>query len=468
MFDNIILATDSYKASHYLQYPPKTQTIVSYIEARGVSKSLGYDAKDVCFVGLQPLLEFLAQPVTLYDITDAERVLTAHGLPFNRAGWERIVKVHKGFLPVKIEAIPEGMVVPLGTPLVQVRNTDPELPWLTSYLETILLRAVWYPTTVATISRHAKQIIKFWLRRTADDPDTEINFKLHDFGARGVSSGESAALGGLAHLVNFMGTDTLEGLIAATTYYGNGDETFGFSIPAAEHSTITSWGKDREVDAYRNMLKQFASPGKLVAVVSDSYNIFEAASKLWGEELKEEVIKSGATVVIRPDSGDPVTVIRTLLFILGEKFGVTTNTKGYKVLPPYIRIIQGDGVNLTSINDILSMMEREGYSASNIAFGMGGALLQKCDRDTFKFAMKACAAEIDGVWTEVYKDPVTDKGKRSKRGIQYVYEDGDDIVVSNESQMYGLPRLMVPVFENGTILVQHKFNDLRERANKGV
>ena len=38
-----------------------------------------------------------------------------------------------------------------------------------------------------------------------------LPFKLHDFGARGVSSLESAMLGGMAHLVNFRGTDTLTG-----------------------------------------------------------------------------------------------------------------------------------------------------------------------------------------------------------------------------------------------------------------
>ena len=142
---------------------------------------------------------------------------------------------------------------------------------------------------------------------TADDADAEIAFKVHDFGARGVSSQETAAIGGAAHLVNFLGSDTMAALLLHRKFYNC--EMAGFSIPAAEHSTITSWGRENEAEAYRNMLKNFAKPNALVAVVSDSWNIFEAVEKIWGEQLKQEVIDSGATVVIRPDSGEPVEVV---------------------------------------------------------------------------------------------------------------------------------------------------------------
>ena len=62
----------------------------------------------------------------------------------------------------------------------------------------------------------------------------------------------------------------------------------GLSIPAAEHSTITSWGRDGEVDAFRNMLTQY--PKGLMACVSDSYNIWSAATDKWGSALKEQVL----------------------------------------------------------------------------------------------------------------------------------------------------------------------------------
>jgi nicotinamide phosphoribosyltransferase len=217
----------------------------------------------------------------------------------------------------------------------------------------------------------------------------------------------------MAHLVNFLGTDTVSGLLAARAYYG--EPMAGFSIPAAEHSTITSWGREREVDAYRNMLKQFGKPGALVAVVSDSYDIYRAITEHWGRTLREEVIASGATLVVRPDSGDPADVVHQSLKLLDEAFGSTVNGKGFKVLN-HVRVIQGDGVNPISIRAILERITTAGYATDNIAFGMGGALLQQLNRDTQRFALKCSAARIDGRWIEVYKQPVTDPGKLSKRG----------------------------------------------------
>jgi len=134
---------------------------------------------------------------------------TAHGVPFNRAGWEHILKQHGGYLPLKIQAVKEGTVLPVKNAIVQIINTDPAVPWLTSFMETALLRAVWYPTTVATLSWTVKQIIRTYLEKTCENPEAELPFKLHDFGARGVSSAESAALGGIAHMVNFLGSDTV-------------------------------------------------------------------------------------------------------------------------------------------------------------------------------------------------------------------------------------------------------------------
>jgi len=221
---------------------------------------------------------------------------------------------------------------------------------------------------------------------------------------------ESAGLGGAAHLVNFKGTDTIVGMLCAQKYYGECD---AYSIPAAEHSTITAWGRCNEAAAYENMINQYGSG--MYSVVSDSYDIYHAVEEIWGDELKDKVIAKGGSLVIRPDSGDPITVCNNVIEILGDKFGYTTNEKGYKVLNN-IRVIQGDGVNKAAIEGILKSLAAKGWSADNIAFGMGGALLQGVNRDTLKFAMKCSAVEVDGEWIHVYKDPVTDPGKRSKHG----------------------------------------------------
>jgi len=456
----LVLNTDSYKASHWLQYPAGTTTVFSYIEARG--GTLPYTV----FFGLQALLkEYFTKPVTADDVALATEVCAAHGVPFNREGWLHIVDAHEGRLPVRIRAVPEGTVVPVGHALVTIENTDPACWWLTSYLETALLR-IWYPTTVATHSHATRRIIAESLERTGDVAG--LAFKLHDFGARGVSSLESAMLGGMAHLVNFQGTDTMSALLGARVYYG--EPMAGFSIPAAEHSTITSWGRDGEAEAYRNMLRHFAKPGALLAVVSDSYDLDAAVTQLWGGTLREEVIASGATVVIRPDSGDPTTVVLRTVQALDEAFGSDVNAKGYKVLR-HVRVIQGDGITRQSIASILAALVGAGYSADNVAFGQGGALLQQVNRDSLGFAMKASAAEVGGEWRDVYKAPVTDPAKRSKAGrLTLMYRDGVYATCRLDAPGYqqaladGATEVLRTVFEDGRLLVDDSFAAIRARA----
>ncbi len=457
---NFLLRTDSYKFTHWKQYPPKTTGIYSYLESRG-----GMFPNTV-FFGLQYYLkEYFEGPrFTSADIAEADEFCRQHlgSRLFNREGWTRLYDKHGGLLPVRIKAVPEGTVVPLHNVLVTIENTDPEFPWLTNYLETLLLK-VWYPTSVATLSREIKRIIGDFLERTGDP--SLLPFKLHDFGYRGVSSEETAGIGGAAHLINFLGTDTVAGIVLLQEYYG-AKSMPGFSVPASEHSTITTWGKEHELDAYRNMLRAF--PTGLVACVSDSYDVYYACEKLWGELLKPDIVHRNGTLVIRPDSGDPVTVLTKVFDILGEKFGYETNAKGYRVLPPCVRVIQGDGVNMFTIQNMLYQLSKfHGWSADNLAFGMGGALLQQLNRDTQKFAFKCSAAEIDGEWQPVYKDPVTDMGKYSKHGKLALVETqpGEFHTIQNVNgrELEDEDRL-VPVFENGEILVSYDLDSIRERA----
>ncbi|MFC4158832.1 nicotinate phosphoribosyltransferase [Chitinimonas lacunae] len=454
---NPILNTDSYKTSHWLQYPPGTDAMLSYVESRGGR----FDR--LLWFGLQAILkEYLAQPISRAHIEEAEEVLRLHGVPFNRSGFDYLIERHGGHWPVEIRALPEGTVAPTGVPLLTIASTDPAAFWAVSYLETLLMR-VWYPTTVATQSWHARRLIQRYLDKTADSAES-LPFKLHDFGARGVSSYESAALGGMAHLVNFLGTDTLAALVAARRYYDAGPAC-AYSIPAAEHSTITSWGPQGEVDAYRNMLERFAKPGAVVAVVSDSYDIFHAVEKLWGGELRQQVIDSGATLVVRPDSGDPATIVSQVVQRLDAAFGSTVNSKGFKLLN-HVRVIQGDGVNLNSMELILGGLSARGYSTDNVAFGMGGALLQQLDRDTQRFAMKCCAVRVNGSWREVFKAPVTDPGKRSKAGLLTTYRLADgSLQWGLQGQVpAGAEEALLPVWRHGELLLEQNFAQIRQRA----
>ncbi|MBN3847850.1 nicotinate phosphoribosyltransferase [Paraburkholderia sp. Ac-20342] len=461
---NPILNTDSYKASHYLQYPPDASAMFSYVESRGGR----YER--TLFFGLQMLLkEYLCRPITTAMIEQARGFFSAHGEPFNEAGWRYVVEQYGGYLPVRIRAVPEGSVVPTHNVLMTVECDDPQVFWLASYLETMLLR-VWYPVTVATQSWHLRKTIRAYLCRSSDDL-AQLPFKLHDFGARGVSSAESAAIGGAAHLVSFMGSDTVLGVLAANHYYN--ESMAAFSVPAAEHSTITSWGREREIDAYRNMIARFGKQGAIVSVVSDSYDLF-AALDAWGTELKQAVLDSGGTLVIRPDSGDPRTIVLETLRLLEASFGAVTNSKGRRVLNN-VRVIQGDGVNPDSIEAILVAMDEAGFATDNIVFGMGGALLQQINRDTQCFAMKCSAIRLGDTWHDVSKDPVTDHGKRSMKGRLTLLRHR----VTGEYRTVTLPlawdertvadewdEALVTVFDSGRLLSDVSLAEIRSRAHE--
>ena len=452
--------TDSYKVSQWKQLPPKTQKSHSYFESRGGL----FDT--TCFFGAQYYVhKYLAGPViTRESIEEAEEDATLHfgdDSIFNREGWKYLIDKHGGQLPVELKTVPEGTVVPTHNVLMTLENTDPDprANWLNQHLETIL-SMIWYPMTVATQSREMKKILLQYLLKNGT-PEL-LPYKLHDFGFRGSTSVESAGIGGMAHLVNFRGSDTQQANRYARNYYG--ERMASNSIPAAEHSTITSWGREHEGDALENLLNQF--PTGMVSGISDSYDVYNACANIWGTRLREKILMRDGTLVVRPDSGNPPEVVVKVLNILGEKFGFTVNGKGYKVLPPQIRIIQGDGIDLTMLRLILEAMDAAGWSADNVAFGSGGGLLQKVNRDTQKCAIKLSSIFIDGVWHDVYKDPITDPGKKSKVGrLALVNADGTlKTVREEEAVRSNRPNLLIPRLLNGEPKNDQTFADIRDRA----
>lgn len=458
--DNVLYLADSYKISHYKQYPAGTSHIYAYFESRGGK------FPEVCFFGLQYVLKrwLVGSVVNRKMVEEAKKFYFSHfgGQEiFNYDGWMHIVEKHGGYLPLKIKAVPEGTVVPVRNVLFTVENTDPEVPWLTTWFETLLVQ-IWYPMTVCTISRAQKLLIAQYLDETSETID-HLPFKLHDFGYRGASSIESASIGGAAHLVNFVGTDTVAGVKLCRKYYS--EPMAGSSVPAAEHSTITAWQKNGESAAYLNILQSFLSGP--VSVVSDSYDLFHAVSKIWGEELKKYVEERSerGSLVIRPDSGDPVKVVLKVLNLLAEKFPTTVNSKGYRLLPSYIRVMQGDGICYESIAEILQELKKNKWSSENLIFGTGGALLQKLNRDTQKCAFKCSHIIVDGNERDIWKCPKTDVSKTSKKGRLTLEKDKDgNFVTVQEGRGDESKDLLVTVFENGKLLVDYTLSEIRNRA----
>lgn len=451
---NVILATDSYKLTHWGQYPPGTEGVYSYFESRD-----GAAFPYTVFFGLQSILASLVgRVVTLSDIDEAEVLALAHfGRPlFNRDGWEHVYREHDGRLPLKIKAVPEGSVIPTGNVLMTVENTDPRCFWLTNAVESLLTH-VWYPSTVATLSRTTKEAIRGHLTATADSVEG-LPFMLHDFGYRGATSHESAAIGGAGHLVNFQGTDTLPAMLLARDDYGAALDTLAFSVPATEHSVMTSLGREGEYAVVGRLLNDY--PSGILSVVADSYNIYDFThnvADLW----RERILARDGVFVVRPDSVTsahpyPSDLVAWILHTLWMGYQGTTNSKGFKVLDPHVRVLWGDGLDQHAIKGILARAQLEGFSAENLVFGMGGGLLQKVNRDTQRFAFKSSAQKRDGVWYDVWKDPV-DSSKRSKRGrlsltrdYQTVPEQDDDVL-----------RI---VFEDGRLVNPITFDEVRRNA----
>ena len=470
---NIVLDTDSYKLTHYGMYPDNTTEVYSYFESR-----TGAQWRNTVFFGLQYMLQehFAGQVVTREKIEEAAEFSAKHfgdETIFNRAGWEHILHEHGGRLPVEIKAVPEGSFVPESNVLLTIRNTDPACYWLTNHLETLLVE-LWYPCTVATSSAYQR------LRLEAHASDTGSSFdmmglKLHDFGFRGATSYESAALGGAGHLVVFEGTDNIAAARLLRQHYGA--DMPGISIPAAEHSTITA--HETEIGAYRKILDNYAA----ASVVSDSYNYENAINNIWGGDLKQEVVermREGKLLVIRPDSGDPVEMVVDTLDTLAGKFGYTVNDKGFKSLPQGLAVIQGDGITPESLDSILDAMKESKWTLDSVVFGSGGGLLQRINRDTQRFAMKCSSVVADGRERAVSKNPKTDWTKTSKSGrFRLRRQDGDvdrrlgDRIAplyltlnADEEKIVGESDALRTVFIDGMITATDTLDAIRKRFAK--
>lgn len=416
--------TDSYKLSHHAFYPPGTTLVYSYGEPR-----TGGMFPEVTFFGLQYVLSNIeGEFVTTERIDEAEEIANAHVGPgvFNRAGWEYIRDTFNGRIPLRITAIPEGTTVPESNALFTIENMGGEKTvWLTNWFETIISQ-VWYPTTIMTATREVRKIIAKYLDLTGTPEG--LPFKLHDFGFRGVSCIEQAAIGGGSVLAaGAMGTDTMIALHFVKEYYG-ATEMPAFSIRATEHSIMTARGIEGEADVVRQILD--ATPNdQMVAMVGDSYDMMGFIEKILATpDIKARIEARTAPVIIRPDSGKLPEIDVAVFYALERVFGSSRNDKGFAVLPDYVRMIQGDGINWTPVKCvsgtawvhttelILQAFHAEKISADNIAFGSGGGLLQQFDRDSQRFAIKCSYAERNGKGIEIFKRPMTDMTKASKRG----------------------------------------------------
>ena len=461
---NILLDSDSYKFSHFPQYPVDSVNAYEYAEARSLE-----NYEKLLFVGLYGMVkEYFTNPITKEDVLVAEMYANAHGEPFNKNGFMKIVEKYDGLFPVTIKSVPEGLVIPNKTVLftVELTEDDADLFWLPSWMETFLMR-VWFTCNIATRSYHVKEMLLEMAKKTTHNPN--VDFQFHNFSSRGSNTPEAAHLGGFAHLTCFKGTDNFGALKYAHEIYNEPIESIAWSIPATEHSTMSSEGRYGEF----NVLKRFLELNKdkpLVAAVGDTYDIYNYTDVVTSGEFKEK-IESGEypKLVIRPDSDDPRTVIPKMLDII-EKNGVSydENDLGYKSLRRY-SCLWGDGIDMNTMRDICSILILNGYETSNFAFGSGGWLASSHTRDLMGFAIKCSEiTHADGSTTEIYKDPITDPDKKSKKGKVVTYFNkitGEFEVDLKDKETPNRINIVQPLFVNGVMQKHYTLSDIRNSVD---
>jgi len=452
-----VFVADGYKYSQAYQYPEGTDLIYSYGESRGGP----FDQMRVFGTELY-VRRFLMSKITRADVDKAQKYVESFGMVFNRKLWMKIVNKYKGFIPVTFYAVPDGTVIPIKMPIYAIEAKD-EFHSIASFLESGALGSIWYPSTVATISWRIRNVIREFYNLTGGI-DGMIPFALNDFGLRGAGCPELATIGGMAHLLSFEGTDNIPAFISACELFDAKLAPSG--VCASEHSTMTFLGREGEFAQFEMMIDKFAHKG-IMAVVSDGYDYYKAVTEFWcSPRIVAKVKASGAKVVIRPDSGNPVDIIMWTLEKLAAAYGSTVNDAGYWQIDASIGLIYGDGINETTIREILNAMDKDGWAASNIVFGMGGALLQAVNRDTMKWAQKTSYGSINGVGFGVSKDPITDPGKKSKTGRVTTLRlaDGSYAVGDKDNIPEGAVDIMRPLYASGAIMNFQTFTQMRDNA----
>lgn len=472
--ENILLCTDVYKMGHMEQYPPGTTKIYSYLVARS-DKVL----PDILFYGAQYYIkkfltvkpeqwmvdEFLEYRKNILGMDASEDIKNKlNGL------------VELGYIPLEIKSLEEGTIIPVKNVLMTITNTHPDYYWCVGFFESLLLK-VWNTATVASYDLKLFNLCEKFSNATCDD-NSHLPFQVHDFGYRGCSSEETAALSGSAHLINFLGTDTIPAIKLINTYYSKNTRPIGLSVPATEHSVMCAFGEKNEFDAFTNLLKLY--PSGILSIVSDTYNLWEVLTN-FTERLKEEILSREGKVVFRPDSGNPEDIIcgdmsatdgspanLGALELLGNKFGYTVNSQGFKVLNPKVGLIYGDGMYFARFERIFKRLEDMGWASSNLVVGIGGLLLQNHSRDEQGYAIKATYAEVNGEVRELIKDPITDSGKKSHKGLLQLSQNSNGEFVTKDKCTWEEEKasLLKTIFLNGKVMNEITFDQIRDNVRR--
>lgn len=433
------LNTDGYKVGHALLYPTGTQFIYETLVPRENSY-FPWDDKMVVF-GYEYFMHklvmdwqanFFLQPWENIE-KDFSIVKDMFGSDEVRdTVVERFKKLHDHQrLPIKVNLLPEGSLVPMRVPVLSIENTHPDFFWLPGYLETTLLANTFVTSTNATIARQFRKVGDVYAELTADSKDF-LDYQFHDFSQRGQHGDQAAVLSGIAHLTSFKGTDVIPAVVEVKEVWG--EENVGGTVLATEHSVMEAYGVN-QYDAYKRLIVE--NPNGILSVVSDTYDYWEVIDEVLPAH-KELVMQRNGKLVIRPDSlaeartgqriETPQQLVVETLKSLWNTFGGTTNSKGYKVLDSHVGVLHGEGVTLDNIESFMKDIKEAGFSTENVVFGIGAYNYSvMSSRDSFGQALKASVAVINGEEKMIYKLPKSEAEafKASPRGaVAVVGESG--------------------------------------------
>ena len=481
----MMLMSDTYKHTHSRMYPKNLTKLVSYLTPR---KNMSEAFPTMVFFGLQAFIDdHLVRGFNkdFFDvkwsvIEDTYRNYMDTQIGTENAMLEQFKALHElGYLPLEIRALPEGTVVNMGIPVVEMTNTHPDFAWLVQWVECILQAELWAPCAYATIGKAYHDVAAEYYEMTTDGANPFM--AMADFGMRGMSCIEDSIRASASWLLSFDKTSTIPALRYIDRYYyaNTHKNHIGRGAVSTEHSVMgANFAIDGDEITFVKRLLTELYPNTSFSMVSDTYDYWNMVENII-PACKEEIMAHNGKLLIRPDSGDIVDISIRTIETLWNTFGGTVNSKGYKELDPHIGLIYGDGCTLNRVRKIYAELEARGFAATNIVFGVGAfcfhALFDENDkmtvitRDTFGMAMKATYGEFGDKKLFIYKDPKTDKGslKKSHKGCCAVMPDnvngGFWCLDQFEGPVADHQTALNVVFYNGCVLGTQNFMDIRRR-----
>lgn len=481
---SFMLMADTYKNTNPDALPEGLTKLTSYITPR---KSMFKNIDKVVFFGLQGFIkEFLIDLVndTFFNREKEEVIKEYKSYLDTQIGEQsynisRIEKLYDlGYLPIEMKALPEGSVVNMGIPCIELTNTHPDFAWVVQWIECVGQSELFGTCNWATIANEYRKLANEFYSKTTDQANPAM--AMSDFGFRGLGV-DNGIRASSSWLLSFDKTSTIPAMQYIDKMYNANcaGNHIGIGATSIEHATVCSNLAVCETE--ENLLRRLLTTvykDTSFSYVSDSFDYWALVDETL-PKLKKEILEHNGKLLVRPDSGDIVEISVKTVQKLYEIFGGSINSKGYKELNPKIGIIYGDGCQYNKIKEIWTQLEKLGYAADTILFGVGAfsfsAMCTPDDgmvcltRDTFGFAMKSTDCVINGKEYMIQKNPKTDKShmKKSHKGLCHVSRENDNFVCQDGYALETIPNnnLLTTVFKNGKLVKEDTFMDIRNRLH---